>query len=82
VGLAQMLSGKMNEAMNNLNCAPESCKTFYMLAVYGARTGNGEMVSENLGKAFAINPKAKNHAKDDREFLKFFNEPAFQDLVK
>ncbi len=82
VGLAQMLSGKMNEAMNNLKCAPESCKSYYMLAVYGARTNNAEMVYDYLIKAFEINPKAKAQAKEDREFLKYFNEPAFQDIVK
>jgi len=82
VGLAQMLSGKMNEAMNNLKCAPESCKSFYMLAVYGARTNNAQMVYDYLLKALEINPKVKAHAKEDREFLKYFNEPSFQDLVK
>jgi len=82
VGLAQMLAGKTNEAMNNLKCAPESCKSYYMLAVYGARTDNASMVYEYLGKAFKINPKAKAHAKEDREFLKYYNEQAFMDLVK
>lgn len=81
VGLAQMLSGKMNEAMRNLKCAPESCKSYYMLAVYGARTDNSEMVYDYLLKAFEINPKAKAHAKEDREFVKYFGEADFQNLV-
>ena len=81
VGLAQLLSGKTNEAMNTLKCAPESSKTFYMLAVYGARTNNADMVYEYLGKAFAMNPEAKQEAASDREFLKYSNEAAFLDLI-
>ena len=82
VGLAQLLSGKMNDAMNTLKCAPESCKTFYMLAVYGARTNNANMVYEYLAKAFDKNPKAKQKAASDREFLKYYNETSFMELVK
>ncbi len=82
VALAQMLSGKMNEALTNLKCAPESCKTFYTLAVYGARTNNGDMVYEYLEKAIAKNPGLKSKAKEDREFLKFFDEAAFMNIVK
>lgn len=82
LGLAQLLSGKMNEAMNTLKCAPESCQTFYMLAVYGARTNNADMVYEYLAKAFEKNPKSKARAASDREFLKYYNEAAFMDLVK
>ncbi|MCF8369464.1 MAG: hypothetical protein K9G76_10515 [Bacteroidales bacterium] len=82
IGLAQLLSGEMNESLNNLKCAPESCKTFYALAIYGARTKNGEMVYEYLAKAIEKNPALKAKAKDDREFLKYFNEEAFQAIVK
>jgi len=81
VGLAQLLSGKTNDAMNNLKCSPESAQTFYMLAVYGARTNNGEMVFEYLEKATTKDPAIKSKAKEDREFLKYFNEAAFSQIV-
>jgi len=82
MGLTQLLSGKMNAALNTLKCAPESCKTFYMLAVYGARTNNADMVYEYLAKAFEKNPKSKQKAASDREFLKYYNEASFMELIK
>jgi hypothetical protein len=81
VALAQLLSGKTNEAMNNLKCAPESANTYYMLAVYGARTDNGEMVYEYLGKAIEKDSGLKSMAREDREFLNYFNEAAFKQIV-
>jgi len=81
VALAQLLSGKMNEALKNLKCAPESAKTYYMLAVYGARTNNAEMVFEYLGKSIAKDPSMKAKAKEDREFVKFFDQPGFMNIV-
>lgn len=81
IGLAQLLSGEMNEAMNNLKCAPESDKTFYMLAVYGARAHKEEMVFEYLEKAIAKNPSLKEKAKIDREFIKFYDMPDFSAIV-
>ena len=81
VGLAQLLSGKTNEAMNNLKCSPESAPTFYMLAVYGARTNNGEMVFEYLKKAVDKDPALKSKAKEDREFLKYFDDASFSQIV-
>ncbi|MCB0805525.1 MAG: hypothetical protein KDC05_06970 [Bacteroidales bacterium] len=81
VALAQLLSGKMNEAFNNLKCAPESPKTFYMLAVYGARTNNADLVYEYLGKAVAKDSSMKAKAKDDKEFVKFADNDQFKNIV-
>ena len=81
LALAELLSGKMNESLNNLKCSPENPKTFYMMAVYGARTNNADMVLENLGKAVALDSSMKAKAKDDREFLKFANDSKFNQLV-
>jgi hypothetical protein len=67
--------------MNNLKCAPESAHTFYMLAVYGARTDNGEMVYEYLEKAIQKDGGLKSMAREDREFLKYFDEAAFKQIV-
>ena len=72
VGLAQLLSGKMNEAMNNLKCSPESPQTNYMLAVYGARSNNADMVYDYLKKATAKDDSLKAFAKEAREFFKYF----------
>jgi tetratricopeptide (TPR) repeat protein len=79
--LAQMLAKELDAALKNMKCAPESPKTFYNLAVYGARTNNAQMVYDNLGKAVAKDSALKEKAKDDREFLKYFNEAAFKAIV-
>lgn len=81
IGLAELLSGKTNDAMNNLKCSPESPQTNYMLAVYGARTDNSDMVYEYLAKAISKDAALKTYAKEDREFLKYFVQPAFMELV-
>lgn len=81
MALAELLSGNMNESLKNLKCAPESPNTFYMLAVYGARTNNADMVLENLGNAIALDASLKAKAKDDREFLKFASDSNFNQLV-
>jgi hypothetical protein len=52
-----------------------------MLAVYGARTDNADMVYDYLKKAVAKDGALKVYAKEDREFLKYFNEAAFQEIV-
>jgi tetratricopeptide (TPR) repeat protein len=81
VALAQLLAGNMNDAMTNLKCAPASANSYYMLAVYGARTDNGDMVYEYLGKAIAKDPAMKEKAKEDREFLKYFDQEGFKNVV-
>jgi Tfp pilus assembly protein PilF len=81
VALSQMLSGNMNDAMKNLKCAPQGPETSYMLAVYGARTNDPKMVYEYLGKAIKANPSLKSKASTDREFLKYFNEQDFKNIV-
>jgi len=82
LALAHLLSGNMNEALMNLKCSPQSPETFYMLAVYGSRTNDPKMVFEYLGKAVSANLSLKEKAAADREFLKYFNEKDFKDIVK
>lgn len=82
VALAQTMLKKYDEANNNLNCANENCKTNYLQAVIGARTDKVDVVISHLKKAFAINPKLKGRAATDREFIKYFNNEEFMNIVK
>jgi len=82
VALAQTMLEKYDEANNNLNCANENCKTNYLQAVIGARTDKLEVVISHLKKAFAINPKLKGRAATDREFIKYFDNEEFINIVK
>ena len=49
----------------------------YLKAIIGSRTGNIEMVTENLKLAFDKDPSLKDKAKKDREFIKFFENADF-----
>jgi len=82
VALAQMLTGDMNNAFNNLKCAPESAQTYYMMAVYSARSNQPGKVIEFLGKSIGMDGNMKAKAAKAREFVKLFNEPGFQSLVQ
>lgn len=82
VALAQTLLEKYDEANNNLNCAQETCKTNYLQAVIGARQGKDDVVMAKLAKAFEFNPKFKAKAASDKEFINYFDNEEFKNLVK
>lgn len=81
LALAQMLSGNNGEAAKTLDCAEKNAQTFYLTAVLGARTGNTSLMLENLGKAIKADSKMKQWAKNDREFIKYFDNAEFKKLV-
>lgn len=82
VALAQTLLEKYDEANTNLACAQENCKTNYLQAIIAARQDNAETVISHLTKAIEINPKIKAKAASDKEFIKYFNDEAFMNIVK
>ncbi len=82
VGLAHLMSGNNSAAASSLECARKNGATYYLLAVTGARTGNKEVMLNNLKKSIKANGKYKGEAAKDREFIKYFSDPDFQALVK
>ncbi len=82
VGLAQLMLEKYEPAKANLSCAVQTCKTNYLLAVVGARTGNDADVFAHLKKAIEINAKLKGVALNDREFIRYFDNAEFLSIVK
>ena len=82
VALAKMLTGNTNGAKTDLDCAEENPKVNYLKAIIGARTDNARMVYDNLAKTIAVKEKCKTHIAEDREFVNYFNEEEFQNLVK
>lgn len=82
VALVQVLSGNATEATNTLGCAPDNAEKFYLMAVAGARNKNQALVIDNLKKAVKEKPSLKAVAKEDREFIKFFDNAEFQGIVK
>ncbi len=82
LGLAQLLNKEYSAAKNTLGCAPESAEGYYLMAVASARTDDASNVYTNLMKAIQKDESYKNTAKWDREFMKYYNEPDFQNIVQ
>jgi tetratricopeptide (TPR) repeat protein len=82
VALAQVLMGDNASAEGNLECARKNGATYYLLAIVGARSGNEALMLTNLKKAIKAKPKYKECASIDREFIKYFDNDAFQAIVK
>jgi hypothetical protein len=81
LGLAYIVSKNYPPADKQLSCAPEDAPTLYLKAILGARTANTKMLFDNLAKAIQMNPAYKAEAKIDREFIKYFADPNFTNLV-
>jgi tetratricopeptide (TPR) repeat protein len=81
LGLAQLLSGNYSAASSTLQCAPETANTDYLLAVVNARQDNKSGMLNYLTKAIKMNGSLAAKAAQDREFIKYFNEPDFKALV-
>ena len=82
IALAQLLNGSAEAASATLECAPKSAAVYYLMAVVGARTGNDNMVFNNIKKAIQADAKYKEEAKIDREFLKYFGTAEYQNAIK
>ena len=83
VALAQLMTGKIEDAENTLKCTKENtAETYYLLAVIGSRTENTSMMYEYLMKSIEKAPALKAQAKADREFIKYENEADFIAIVK
>jgi mannitol/fructose-specific phosphotransferase system IIA component len=54
----------------------------YLKAVISARKGDAAGVISNLTTAVSRDAKLKSLAASDREFIKWFNDAAFQAVVK
>src|ERR1035437_5645169 len=82
LGLAQLLAGNSQAAIVTLKCAPARDMTYYVLAIAAARTNDTKLLWENLTKAVNMNASLKVKAAGDREFIRYFNVPEFQAIVK
>jgi Flp pilus assembly protein TadD len=83
IALAQLLSGNASGATTTLGCVkPMTAADYYLLAIAGARSGNTSQMYENISKAISADAAYRSQAKEDREFLKYFKEAAFQEATK
>jgi tetratricopeptide (TPR) repeat protein len=81
LGLAQLVSGNTTAAQGTLECAPQNPDTYYLLAICGARANNTKTLYDNLMKA-VVDPKLKEQARTDKEFLNYANSQDFKNIVK
>jgi len=83
LALAQLLSGGNDAAVKTLKCiSNKTAADYYLMAIAGARSGNVSMMTDNLKEACQLETAYKAQAKEDREFLKYFDNADFQNAIK
>ena len=80
--LAKMMAGDNNGALRDLETyTAESATKEYLKAVIGARTARESLIFDSLQKAVSLNSSLKAKAKNDIEFIKYFNNDRFRAIV-
>ena len=81
--LAQTLNGDLSAALSTLDGSPdaESALGYYLKAIIGARQDNLDMVVNNLKSAITKDAGLKSKAANDREFIKYFDNASFKNVV-
>jgi tetratricopeptide (TPR) repeat protein len=81
--LAKVLNKNYEAAISTITCSKsEEANAYYLRAVIGARTDNGDMVFNNLRTAVGKDAKLKAYAKKDAEFLKYVNDETFKSIIQ
>ena len=83
-GLAKLLNGDNEGALKAIDASDdkETAAGFYLKAVVGARTGNKDLMVNNLKSAIAKDSALKAKAANDAEFISFREDVAFTDIIK
>ncbi|MEI6507434.1 MAG: tetratricopeptide repeat protein [Bacteroidota bacterium] len=85
VALAELLNGNTEGCRSILEALKPEARdwyAYYLRAVVAARLNNADDVAAYLIRAIQINPEVRIWAKDDVEFIKMWNNAAFQGAVK
>ena len=83
VALNQILSKDYTAAKATIDCIQQkTAKEYYLLAIIGARTNDGNVLYKNLSKACELTPDYKAQALKDMEFRNFKENAAFKDALK
>jgi tetratricopeptide (TPR) repeat protein len=82
--LAKLLSGDKDGAMTTISASPDANTAIghYLMAVISARKGDCSGVTSHLTSSIQMDPSMKAMAKDDREFIKCFNDSGFKAVVQ
>jgi len=82
--LAQVLNEDYSAALSTLDNSKDANTSmgYYLKAIVGARQNNVDMIVNNLTSAISKDSSLKDKASKDREFIKFYDNASFQNLVK
>lgn len=82
--LAKLLSGDKDGAMSTIDASPDAntAAGLYLKAIISARKGDASGVISNLTASIGKDGAMKAMARDDREFIKWFNDASFKALVQ
>jgi len=82
--LAKLLSGDKDGAMSTISASPDAntAAGHYLMAVISARKGDCAGVTSHLTSSVQMDPSMKAMAKDDREFIKCYNDAGFKAVVQ
>jgi hypothetical protein len=82
--LAKLLNGDKDGAWSTLEASPDkdSAEGYYLKAVISARKDDAGGVVSNLKSSISADGSMKAMAKDDREFIKWFNNGDFKAVVE
>jgi len=82
--LAVLLNGDNTAAKKKLDCLPvkDQAAAYYLFAVIGARNENSNECFTNLRQAVTKDASLKDYAKNDMEFIKFFEDATFKSIVQ
>jgi Flp pilus assembly protein TadD len=82
--LAKLLNGDQNGAMSTLEASPDKDTAIghYLKAVISARKNDATGVVSNLQASVSKDNAMRAMAKDDREFIKWFNNGDFKAVVE
>jgi Flp pilus assembly protein TadD len=81
--LAKLLAKQNDAALSTLNSVrSEDALVYYLKAIVGARTGNNDLLMNNLRTACSKSAELKANAKKDVEFGKYFEDNTFKSIVQ
>lgn len=82
--LAKLLKKDYSNVASTIDCGTQKdeAMSFYLKAITGARQANDEVLFNNLRTAVTKDSKLKEFAKNDVEFIKYFENETFKDIVK
>ncbi len=82
--LANVLNGNFDEAVNLAECGDDKneAMNYYIKAVAGARKSDTELMYNNLRTACTKDTSVKQHAAKDVEFIDYFEQKTFKNIVE